>query len=35
MNSAKIQTVIDWATSINLKEIQTFIEFCNFYKRFI
>ena len=35
MNSIKIQIVIDWAASINLKKIQTFIEFYNFYKRFI
>ena len=35
MNSAKIQVVVNWLTFINLKEIQAFIDFCNFYKRFI
>ena len=35
MDSIKIQTVVDWVTPINLKEVQTFIGFCNFYKKFI
>ena len=35
MDSIKIQVVVDWVTFINLKEIQAFIGFCNFYKRFI
>jgi hypothetical protein len=35
MNSKKIETILQWATSQNLKQIQRFLEFCNFYKRFI
>jgi hypothetical protein len=35
MNSAKTETILQWATSQNLKQIQRFLEFCNFYKRFI
>jgi hypothetical protein len=35
MNSKKIETILQWATSQNLKQIQKFLEFCNFYRRFI
>jgi hypothetical protein len=35
MNSEKIETILQWATSQNFKQIQRFFEFCNFYKRFI
>jgi hypothetical protein len=35
MNSKKIETILQWATSQNFKQIQRFLEFCNFYKRFI
>jgi hypothetical protein len=35
MNSEKIEIILHWATSQNLKQIQKFLEFCNFYKRFI
>ena len=35
MNSSKVDAVIDWSTSINLKETQSFVNFCNFYRRFI
>jgi hypothetical protein len=35
MNSKKIETILHWATSQNLKQIQKFLEFWNFYKRFI
>jgi hypothetical protein len=35
MNSEKIKTILQWATSQNLKQIQKFLEFCNFYRRFI
>ena len=35
MNSSKVDAVIDWSTSINLKETQLFVDFYNFYRRFI
>jgi hypothetical protein len=35
MNSKKIEIILQWATSQNLKQMQNFLEFCNFYKRFI
>ena len=35
MNSRKIQAVIDWSTFNNLTQMQFFIDFCNFYWRFI
>jgi hypothetical protein len=35
MNLEKVETILQWATSQNLKQIQRFLEFCNFYRRFI
>ncbi len=35
MNSWKIQMIVEWSTFINLTQIQFFINFCNFYQRFI
>jgi hypothetical protein len=35
MNSKKIETILQWATSQNLKQMQKFLDFCNFYRRFI
>jgi hypothetical protein len=35
MNSEKIETILQWITSQNLKQVQKFLRFCNFYKRFI
>ncbi len=35
MNSRKIQAVVKWSTLNNLTQIQSFIDFCNFYQRFI
>ncbi len=35
MNSRKIQAVVKWFTLNNLTQIQSFIDFCNFYRRFI
>ncbi len=35
MNSRKMQAVVDWFTLNNLTQIQFFIDFCNFYRRFI
>jgi hypothetical protein len=35
MNSTKIEIILQWSTSQNLKQVQRFLRFCNFYKRFI
>ncbi len=35
MNSRKMQAVVDWSTFNNLTQTQFFIDFCNFYQRFI
>ncbi len=35
MNSRKIQAVVEWSTFTNLTQMQFFIDFCNFYRRFI
>jgi hypothetical protein len=35
MNSEKIETILQWATSQIFKQIQEFLDFCNFYRRFI
>ncbi len=35
MNSRKMQAVVDWSTFNNLTQMQFFIDFCNFYRRFI
>jgi hypothetical protein len=35
MNLEKIETILQWIISQNLKQIQRFLKFCNFYKRFI
>jgi len=35
MNSQKIQAIVDWSTFNNLIQMQFFIDFCNFYQRFI
>ncbi len=35
MNSRKIQVVVKWSTLNNLTQIQSFIDFCNFYQCFI
>ncbi len=35
MNSRKMQAVVDWSTLNNLIQMQFFIDFCNFYQRFI
>jgi len=31
----KVKAVLEWPTSISVKEVQAFIGFANFYKRFI
>ncbi len=35
MNSRKIQMIVEWFILINLTQMQFFIDFCNFYQRFI
>ncbi len=35
MNFEKIRAIVEWDTSNHLKEIQTFLKFVNFYRRFI
>jgi len=35
MNFSKVTVIVSWITSINLKEIQNFVRFVNFYRRFI
>jgi hypothetical protein len=35
INSKKIETILQWATSQNFKQMQEFLDFCNFYRRFI
>ena len=35
MNSVKIKVIINWSRSRNLKNVQVFLEFANFYRKFI
>ncbi len=35
MNSFKINIIVNWFTLINVKDVQSFLNFANFYKRFI
>ncbi len=35
MNFSKVTVIVSWITLINLKEIQSFVRFVNFYRRFI
>jgi len=35
MNFRKVQAVVEWFTFTNLIQMQFFINFCNFYQRFI
>jgi hypothetical protein len=35
INSEKIKTIVEWDTSHHLKDVQTFVRFVNFYRRFI
>jgi len=35
MNSVKMKVIVNWTTSINLKEVQSFVKFVNFYHCFI
>ncbi len=35
MNSIKVKVIVNWVTLINLKEVQSFVKFVNFYCCFI
>ncbi len=35
INFSKVTVIVSWITSINLKEIQSFVKFVNFYRHFI
>ncbi len=35
MNSSKIDIIVNWFILINVKDVQSFLDFTNFYKRFI
>ncbi len=35
MNSIKVKAIVNWTTSTYLKEVQDFVDFINFYRRFI
>ncbi len=35
MDPKKVQAVLDWAKPTALKQVQAFVGFCNFYRRFI
>ena len=35
MNSTKISSVLEWPTSKKVKNVQAFLGFANFYRRFI
>ena len=35
MNFIKVKVIVNWTTLINLKEVQSFVKFINFYRCFI
>jgi hypothetical protein len=35
MNSIKMKIVINWLTLVNVKDVQSFLSFANFYRRFV
>ncbi len=35
MNFIKVKVIVNWTTLINLKEVQSFVKFVNFYHHFI
>ena len=35
IDPTKVQVIMDWQKPTNVKEVQSFVGFCNFYRRFI
>ncbi len=35
INFIKVKVIVNWVTLINLKEVQSFVKFINFYHHFI
>ena len=35
MDPAKVAAILDWPTQKNVKEVQSFLGFSNFYRKFI
>ena len=35
MNSAKVSIIVKWLILVNIKDVQSFLSFANFYQRFI
>ena len=35
MNMKKVIVILNWSISKNVKDVQTFLNFVNFYRRFI
>jgi hypothetical protein len=35
MDAVKVQGVNDWPTPATKREVQSFLGFCNFYRRFV
>ena len=35
MNPSKVDTIVNWPSLINIKDVQSFLGFANFYRRFI
>jgi hypothetical protein len=35
MDPSKVFIVVDWPTPMNVKDVQSFLGFANFYRRFI
>ena len=35
IDPTKVQAIMEWQRPNNLKEVQSFVGFCNFYRRFI